>query len=122
MEANIPQQTNTDNNLITTLISLICGALCKDTPLAEFIPAPAANTPLSASFAGTSMLVNVPKIQKNRTVLLLNRNLLELGVQGFSKDICRSMVAMLDQDRSGKLGYDEFKSLWTSLRNWKVRQ
>lgn len=32
------------------------------------------------------------------------------------------MVAMLDHDRSGKLGYEEFKSLWTTLRNWKVRQ
>lgn len=31
------------------------------------------------------------------------------------------MIAMLDSDRSGKLGYEEFKSLWTSLRTWKVR-
>lgn len=48
------QQTTIDNNLLTTLLSLICGALCKDTPLAEFIPGPSANTPLSASFVGTS--------------------------------------------------------------------
>ncbi len=40
--------------------------------------------------------------------------------QGFSKDICRSMVAMLDKDHSGKLGFEEFKTLWNDIRNWRV--
>lgn len=44
----------------------------------------------------------------------------ELHMEGFSKDVCRSMVAMLDFDRSGKLGFEEFKELWKSIRNWKV--
>lgn len=39
---------------------------------------------------------------------------------GFSKDVCRSMIAMLDADRSGKLGFEEFKILWENIRNWKV--
>lgn len=39
---------------------------------------------------------------------------------GFSKDICRSMVAMLDVDHSGKLGLDEFKSLLNDIAKWKV--
>ncbi|XP_058465599.1 calpain-B-like isoform X2 [Malaya genurostris] len=39
---------------------------------------------------------------------------------GFSKDVCRSMVAMLDVDQSGKLGFDEFKSLLTDIANWKA--
>ncbi|XP_050508668.1 calpain-B isoform X2 [Diabrotica virgifera virgifera] len=43
----------------------------------------------------------------------------ELKLQGFSKDICRSMVAMLDADRSGKLGFQEFKELWGAIRQWK---
>ncbi|XP_008471786.2 calpain-A isoform X4 [Diaphorina citri] len=38
---------------------------------------------------------------------------------GFSKDVCRSMVAMLDVDRSGKLGFEEFQQLWKDIRNWK---
>jgi calpain len=38
---------------------------------------------------------------------------------GFSKDVCRSMVAMMDVDRSGKLGLDEFNELWKSVRTWK---
>nr|XP_023027793.1 calpain-A-like isoform X3 [Leptinotarsa decemlineata] len=43
----------------------------------------------------------------------------EMKFEGFSKDICRSMVAMLDTDRSGKLGYQEFKNLWSSILQWK---
>ncbi|XP_050555731.1 calpain-B isoform X6 [Spodoptera frugiperda] len=44
----------------------------------------------------------------------------ELQGQGFSKDVCRSMVAMLDKDGSGGLGFDEFKTLWIDLRNWRA--
>ncbi|XP_012250974.2 calpain-A isoform X2 [Athalia rosae] len=40
--------------------------------------------------------------------------------EGFSKDICRSMVAMLDTDHSGKLGFEEFKTLWNDIRNWRA--
>lgn len=31
------------------------------------------------------------------------------------------MIAMMDIDRSGKLGFDEFKQLWVDLKNWRVR-
>ncbi|XP_063232278.1 calpain-A-like isoform X9 [Bacillus rossius redtenbacheri] len=40
--------------------------------------------------------------------------------EGFSKDVCRSMIAMMDVDRSGKLGFEEFKSLWVDIRNWRA--
>ncbi|XP_014489405.1 PREDICTED: calpain-A-like isoform X3 [Dinoponera quadriceps] len=40
--------------------------------------------------------------------------------KGFSKDICRSMVAMLDVDHSGKLGFEEFKTLWNDIRRWRA--
>ncbi|XP_059481918.1 calpain-B isoform X3 [Neocloeon triangulifer] len=39
--------------------------------------------------------------------------------EGFSKETCRSMVAMMDVDRSGKLGLEEFKILWMDVRNWR---
>ncbi|KAJ8920010.1 hypothetical protein NQ315_006541 [Exocentrus adspersus] len=83
-----------DGGFITALLGLICGALCKDNPLMEIIPPPTQTTALNARF-------------------------FELQVSQFSKDICRSMVAMLDADRSGKLNYVEFVKLWTSLRKWK---
>ncbi|XP_045530250.1 calpain-B-like isoform X5 [Pieris brassicae] len=44
----------------------------------------------------------------------------ELRGQGFSKDVCRSMIAMLDKDNSGGLGFEEFKSLWIDLRQWRA--
>ncbi|PNF15199.1 Calpain-B [Cryptotermes secundus] len=44
----------------------------------------------------------------------------ETKKEGFSKDVCRSMVAMMDVDRSGKLGFEEFKALWVDIRHWKA--
>jgi calpain len=44
----------------------------------------------------------------------------EFKFDGFTADTCRSLVAMKDVDRSGKLGYDEFKKLWSDLRLWKT--
>ncbi|XP_037937392.1 calpain-B [Teleopsis dalmanni] len=39
---------------------------------------------------------------------------------GFSKDICRSMVAMMDKSQSGKLSFDEFEALLTDIAKWKA--
>ncbi|CAG9115014.1 unnamed protein product [Plutella xylostella] len=44
----------------------------------------------------------------------------QLNGQEFSKDTCRSMVAMLDKDNSGGLGFEEFKTLWVDLRKWRA--
>ncbi|XP_031840305.1 calpain A isoform X4 [Nomia melanderi] len=44
----------------------------------------------------------------------------ETNDRGFSKDVCRSMVAMLDVDHSGKLGFEEFKTLWNDIRKWRA--
>ena len=54
----------------------------------------------------------------------LQRCLTASGIGGtyqpFSKDTCRIMIAMLDRDRSGKMGFNEFKELWGALNQWKV--
>ena len=56
----------------------------------------------------------------------LQRCLTASGIGGtyqpFSKDTCRIMIAMLDRDRSGKMGFNEFKELWAALNQWKVRE
>ncbi|KFB50196.1 calpain, putative [Anopheles sinensis] len=44
----------------------------------------------------------------------------DLTNSGFSKDACRSMVAMLDDDGSGKLGLTEFQKLLTDIARWKA--
>ncbi|KOC67354.1 Calpain-A [Habropoda laboriosa] len=45
---------------------------------------------------------------------------IETNNEGFSKDVCRSMVAMLDVDHSGKLGFEEFRMLWNDIRKWRA--
>ncbi|XP_076262773.1 calpain-A-like isoform X1 [Rhynchophorus ferrugineus] len=87
-------QTQSEDNFVTQLLGLLCGHFCKNSPLAEIVPKPTQQTPVMTTFS-------------------------EFTKSGFSKDICRSMIAMLDTDRSGKLCYPEFKQLWCSLRNWK---
>ncbi|CAE1272195.1 CAPNN [Acanthosepion pharaonis] len=44
----------------------------------------------------------------------------EFDFEGFGIEPCRSMVALHDGDMSGKLGFEEFKSLWRDLRIWKA--
>ncbi|XP_063995560.1 calpain-A-like isoform X2 [Diachasmimorpha longicaudata] len=44
----------------------------------------------------------------------------EMHNEGFSKDICRSMVYMMDRDDSGRIGYDEFLTLWTDIMHWRA--
>ncbi|CAH8490324.1 unnamed protein product [Schistosoma turkestanicum] len=39
--------------------------------------------------------------------------------EGFSLESCRSMIAMMDVDRSGMLSFPEFRKLWDLLRVWK---
>ncbi|XP_003383149.1 PREDICTED: sorcin-like [Amphimedon queenslandica] len=54
----------------------------------------------------------------------LQRCLSSSGISGsyqpFSKETCRIMIAMLDRDRSGKMGFNEFKELWAALNQWKT--
>lgn len=47
-----PPQTQTDNNFFASLLSLICGTLCKDSPLAEVIPVPVHAAPSKTTLSG----------------------------------------------------------------------
>ncbi|XP_044149508.1 sorcin [Bufo gargarizans] len=53
----------------------------------------------------------------------LQRCLTQSGMSGgykpFSLDACRLMIAMLDRDMSGKMGFNEFKELSMALNGWK---
>lgn len=42
-----------------------------------------------------------------------------MGGKDFSLEACRSMVAMVDRDRNGKLDYDEFRTMWTTVMQYK---
>ncbi|XP_063794047.1 calpain small subunit 1 [Pseudophryne corroboree] len=43
----------------------------------------------------------------------------DLKTDGFSIDSCRSMVAVMDSDSTGKLGFEEFKYLWNNIKKWQ---
>ncbi|OCT68135.1 calpain small subunit 1 [Xenopus laevis] len=43
----------------------------------------------------------------------------DLKTDGFSVDSCRSMVAVMDSDSTGKLGFEEFKYLWDNVKKWQ---
>ncbi|CAB1327888.1 unnamed protein product, partial [Coregonus sp. 'balchen'] len=53
----------------------------------------------------------------------LQRCLTQTGISGtytpFSLETCRIMIAMLDRDMTGKLGFNEFKELFAALSGWK---
>ncbi|XP_043232363.1 calpain-B-like isoform X12 [Amphibalanus amphitrite] len=50
----------------------------------------------------------------------LKKEFSQFEFEGFSKDTARSMIALMDVDNSGKLGLEEFKTLWSSIRIWKT--
>ncbi|XP_056638162.1 calpain-A-like isoform X3 [Diorhabda sublineata] len=93
-EVTTTTSTANNNNSFTSCLALFCGTLCKGTPLADLLTSKATETPLRSA-------------------------LTVLKVDGFSKDVCRSMISMLDTDKSGKLGFVEFTELWDSIRQWK---
>jgi len=44
----------------------------------------------------------------------------EFKFDGFSADTCKSLVAMKDADKSGKLGYEEGQILCKEMSQWKT--
>ncbi|KAJ8253352.1 hypothetical protein GJAV_G00211980 [Gymnothorax javanicus] len=82
----------------------------------NFAP-PAANDPMWGYFtaiAGQDGEVDAEELQ---------RCLTQSGFSGsyapFSLETCRIMIAMLDRDMTGKMGFNEFKELFMALNGWK---
>ncbi|KAM4537760.1 sorcin-like [Fundulus diaphanus] len=80
-------------------------------------PPPAANDPMWGYFtaiAGQDGEVDAEELQ---------RCLTQAGFTGsynpFSLETCRIMIAMLDRDLTGKMGFNEFKELFAALNGWK---
>lgn len=69
--------------------------------------------------AGVDMEIDWVELQNVLNTSFQRESSEEFAFDGFSKDVCRSMIAMLDTDHSGKLGFEEFKKLWSDIQTWK---
>ncbi|XP_068144740.1 calpain-A [Drosophila tropicalis] len=87
------------------ILSLICGPFLKGTPFEE---------QLNMNDHDQSKRLMGDGPGGNPAAAIVDET------HGFSKDICRSMVAMLDTDKSGKLGFEEFEMLLADIAKWKA--
>ncbi|XP_062324216.1 calpain-3-like isoform X1 [Osmerus eperlanus] len=44
----------------------------------------------------------------------------DMNTEGFSLESCRSMIALMDTDGTGKLNLNEFKQLWNKIKQWQM--
>ncbi|NXR70177.1 CPNS2 protein, partial [Rhadina sibilatrix] len=72
---------------------------------------------LFAQLAGDDMEVCATELREILNKVLSRHQ--DLKTDGFSLDTCRSMVAVMDSDASGKLGFEEFKYLWNNVKKWQ---
>ncbi|XP_056139129.1 calpain small subunit 1b [Lampris incognitus] len=62
------------------------------------------------------------EVSPNELMNILNKIISkhdDLKTDGFSIESCRSMVAVMDSDSTGKLGFHEFKYLWNNIKKWQ---
>ncbi|KAM4702723.1 calpain small subunit 1-like [Rhinophrynus dorsalis] len=117
-------------NILGGIINVIGTVIANYKP--EPPPAPVANTfqqeanendeqrqfrRLFKQLAGEDMEVNPAELQNVLNKVVAKHP--DLKTDGFSIDTCRSMVAVMDSDGTGKLGFEEFKYLWHNIKKWQ---
>ncbi|XP_078517241.1 calpain small subunit 1 [Lissotriton helveticus] len=73
---------------------------------------------LFAQLAGDDMEVSATELMGILNKVVTRHA--DLKTDGFSVDSCRSMVAVMDSDSTGKLGFSEFKYLWDNIKKWQA--
>ncbi|TSO37083.1 Calpain small subunit 1 [Bagarius yarrelli] len=68
------------------------------------------------------LLLQDMEVSPNELMNILNKIITKHGdlkTDGFTVESCRSMVAVMDSDSTGKLGFEEFKYLWNNIKKWQ---
>ncbi|KAG8569589.1 hypothetical protein GDO81_014470 [Engystomops pustulosus] len=117
-------------NILGGILGIIGNAIANYKP--EPPPAPCANSyqqeayendeqrqfrRLFKQLAGEDMEVSPVELQNVLNKVVAKHK--DLKTEGFNIDTCRSMVAVMDSDGTGKLGFEEFKYLWNNIKKWQ---
>ncbi|XP_054131482.1 calpain-3 isoform X3 [Melozone crissalis] len=67
--------------------------------------------------AGDDMEINAEELRNVLNNVVKKHK--DLRSEGFELESCRSMIALMDTDGSGKINFDEFRHLWDKIKSWQ---
>nr|XP_009501780.1 PREDICTED: calpain-3 isoform X4 [Phalacrocorax carbo] len=67
--------------------------------------------------AGDDMEINAEELRNVLNNVVKKHK--DLKTEGFELESCRSMIALMDTDGSGKINFDEFRHLWNKIKSWQ---